>query len=85
MAVRPSSHAERWMVIVDGQRLRELRHQRAISQVELARLAGVSPYTVSKLERQRATSCRTRTLARLAAALGEEPSAIVPNVGQRSD
>jgi DNA-binding Xre family transcriptional regulator len=54
-------------------------------QVELARLAGVSPYTVSKLERQRATSCRTRTLARLAAALGEEPSAIVPNVGQRSD
>jgi transcriptional regulator with XRE-family HTH domain len=85
MATRPTSHPDRWTAVVDDQRLRELRRQRAISQVELARLAGVSPYTVSKLERQRATSCRTRTLPRLAAALGEEPSAIVPNMGQRSD
>jgi len=84
MATRPTGHAERWTAAVDGQRLRELRRQQALSQVELARLAGVSPYTVSKLERQQVTSCRSRTLARLAAALGQDPVAIAASVGQRS-
>ncbi|MGH3219438.1 MAG: helix-turn-helix domain-containing protein [Streptosporangiaceae bacterium] len=82
---RPTGHGDRWRAIVDGQRLRELRLQRGLSQVELAQLAEVSPYTVSKLERQQTTACRSRTLARLAAALGEPPSAIVPNVGRHSD
>ena len=57
----------------------------ALSQVELAKLAGVSVYTVSKLERQPASCCRSRTLARLAAALGESPVAIAASMGQRSD
>ncbi len=85
MATRPTGHADRWTAVVDGHVLRELRRQRALSQVELAQLAGVSAYTVSKLERHQATSCRSRTLARLAAALGQDPAAIAPSVGQRSD
>ena len=85
MATRPTGHTDRWTAIVDGQRLRELRRQRALSQVELAKLAGVSAHTVSKLERQPASCCRSRTLARLATALGESPSTIAASMGQRSD
>jgi transcriptional regulator with XRE-family HTH domain len=65
--------------------LRELRRQRALSQAELAKLAGVSAHTVSKLERQPASCCRSRTLARLAAALGECPAVITASMGQRPD
>ena len=85
MAVRLTGHADRWTAVIDGQRLWELRRQRALSQVELARLAGVSAHTVSKLERQPASCCRSRTLARLAAALAESPSAIAASMGQRPD
>lgn len=85
MATRPTGHAERWIAVVDGRRLRELRHQRALSQVELAKLAGISAHTVSKLERQPVSCCRSRTLARLAAALGESTVAIAASMGQRSD
>ena len=85
MAARPTGHAERWTAVVDGQALRELHRQRALSQVELAKLAGVSAHTVSKLERQAASCCRSRTLARLAGALGESPSATAASMGQRSD
>ena len=85
MAARPTGHAQRWTAVVDGRRLRELRRQRRLSQVELAKLAGISAYTVSKLERQTASCCRSRTLARLAAALGEAPVAIAASVGECSD
>jgi transcriptional regulator with XRE-family HTH domain len=85
MAVRLTGHADRWTAVVDGQRLRKLRRQQALSQAELAKLAGVSAHTVSKLERQSASCCRSRTLARLAAALGESPSAIAASTDQRSD
>ena len=85
MAVRLTGHADRWTAVIDGQRLRELRRQRALSQVELAKLAGVSAHTVSKLEWQPASCFRSRTLARLAAALGEAPSSIVAYVSQRTD
>ena len=85
MAVRSTGNADRWTVFVDGQRLRELRRQQALSQAELAKLAGVSAHTVSKLERQPASCCRSRTLARLAAALGESPGAIAASMAQRSD
>jgi transcriptional regulator with XRE-family HTH domain len=85
MATRPIGHTDRWTAVIDGQRLRELRRQQALSQAELAKLAGVSAYTVSKLERQPASYCRTRTLARLAAALGESPATITASMGQRPD
>lgn len=60
--------------ILDGQRLRQLRRQRGLSQEELADQAGVSLTTVARLERQLCTSCRGWTLGRLARALGEHPA-----------
>jgi hypothetical protein len=39
----------------------------------LADQAGISLTTMARLERQHCSPCRTRTLARLAAALGEHP------------
>ena len=85
MVTRSTGNPDRWTAVVDGQRLRELRRQQALSQVELAKLAGISAHTVSKLERQPASYCRSRTLARLAGALGESPSAIAASMDQRSD
>ena len=55
MAVRATGNPDRWTAVADGQRLRELRRQQALSQAELAKLAGVSAHTVSKLERQPAS------------------------------
>ena len=52
MAVRLTGHADRWTAVIDGQRLRELRRRQALSQAELAKLAGVSAHTLSKLERR---------------------------------
>lgn len=62
----------RWTVIVDGQRLRQARQQRGLSRQTLAEAAGISPATIGRLERQERASCRRRTLARLAAALGQQ-------------
>jgi DNA-binding XRE family transcriptional regulator len=73
MAIKPTGHAERWSAVVDSQVLRAVRRERALSQVELTKLAGVSAYTVAKIERRRTTPCRTCTPARLAAALGQDP------------
>ena len=70
---RPSA---RWTVILDGHRLRQLRQQRHLTRDELADRAGISSTTIAKLERQPRASCRSRTLARLAAALAEPPAAI---------
>jgi DNA-binding Xre family transcriptional regulator len=62
--------------ILDGQRLRQLRRERGLSQERLADRAGLSITTVARLESQSTSPCRGRTLGRLAAALGEEPEAI---------
>jgi DNA-binding XRE family transcriptional regulator len=74
---RPAT-AQRWTTVLDGRRLRQLRSQRGLSQRELAGRAGMSPATVARLEREPWPSCRTYTVARLAAALSERPAAIVP-------
>jgi DNA-binding XRE family transcriptional regulator len=60
--------------VLDGQRLRQLRRQHGLSQQDLADQAGISLTTVARLERQPRTPCRGRTLARLAAVLGEHPA-----------
>jgi DNA-binding Xre family transcriptional regulator len=62
--------------LLDGQRLRQLRRDRGLSQEKLADRAGISLTTVARLERQARASCRGRTLGRLAAALGEKPTTI---------
>jgi len=75
-----SSAPRRWIVIIDGQRLRHLRRQHGLSQETLADRAGISLATIGRLERNGRPSCRGRTLARLAAALGEHPAAIMITV-----
>jgi DNA-binding XRE family transcriptional regulator len=73
-----SAHpAQLWTTVLDGQRLRQLRGQLGLSQERLAYQAGISITTVARLERQVRPHCRTRTLALLAAALGENPAAII--------
>lgn len=67
----------RWITPVDGQRLRGLRRQCGLTQVELARQAQVSAAAVARLERQIQAPCRSRTLVRLAAALGTDPAALM--------
>jgi transcriptional regulator with XRE-family HTH domain len=71
-----AARARRWITVLDGQRLRELRRENGLSRDKLAALAGVSLTTVVRLESQPQLSCRTRTLVRLAAALGQHPSTI---------
>jgi DNA-binding XRE family transcriptional regulator len=61
----PARTADRWFTMLDGARLRQLRHQHGLSAAELAGKAGIGLSTVIRLERQPRRSCRTRTLARL--------------------
>ena len=65
-----------WTSFLDGRQLRHLRRECSMSQEQLAEAAGISTATVGRLERQPRASCRGRTLARLAAALGEDPVAL---------
>jgi transcriptional regulator with XRE-family HTH domain/anti-sigma regulatory factor (Ser/Thr protein kinase) len=74
----------RWITSVDGQRLRGLRRQRGLTQVELARKAQVSAAAVARLERQIQASCRSRTLVRLAAVLGTDPAVLVTSACPRA-
>jgi transcriptional regulator with XRE-family HTH domain len=62
---------------VDGNKLRELREDRFLSHRELAKLAGVSPTTVLNLESNPETTAQRRTVRKLAAALGVEPTELV--------
>ncbi len=76
LASAGSNPAQRWTTVLDGQRLRQLRHEHGLSQEKLADRAGISLATVARLECQPRSPCRCRTLARLAAALGEQPATI---------
>jgi DNA-binding XRE family transcriptional regulator len=70
--------AHRWTTVLDGERLREMRRQRGLSQEQLADLAGISPSTMARLESQDRSPCRSWTLGRLAAALDETPASMRP-------
>jgi DNA-binding XRE family transcriptional regulator len=74
----PGRQAQRWTTILDGHRLRQLRRQQGLSQEQLAGQAGISLTTMRRLERHPASPCRCRTLARLAAVLGEDPARLTP-------
>jgi serine/threonine-protein kinase RsbW len=67
-----------WTTILDGRRLREMRRRHGLSQEQLATRAQISTTTIVRLERHARSACRTWTLARLAAALGEHHTAIRP-------
>jgi anti-sigma regulatory factor (Ser/Thr protein kinase)/DNA-binding XRE family transcriptional regulator len=69
--------AQRWTTLLDGRRLRQLRRHHALTQIELAAKAGISSATITRLESSPRPACRCRTLARLAAALGTAPAALI--------
>ena len=66
----------RWTTLLDGTRLRELRRTQGLSRAALARQAGIPQprWPGSPAPAQ----CRGRTMARLAAALGEPLAALGP-------
>jgi anti-sigma regulatory factor (Ser/Thr protein kinase)/DNA-binding XRE family transcriptional regulator len=70
--------AQRWVTVLDGHRLRQLRRDHGLTQAELAAQAGVSCATITRLEGRPRVACRCRTLARLAATLATEPSTLTP-------
>ena len=59
-------------IALDGQRLRRLRRERALSQQDVERTTGVAQATLSDLE-QGKRGARASTLRKLAEALGVEP------------
>jgi DNA-binding XRE family transcriptional regulator len=75
--VGTTNRTQRWTTNLDGLKLRQLRRQHGLSQAKLADEAGVSLTTMTRLERQHRSPCRTYTLARLAVALGEPLTSIM--------
>jgi transcriptional regulator with XRE-family HTH domain len=73
----PAPSADRWFTVLDGARLRQLRRQHGLSAAELAGKAGVGLSTVLRLEGRSRRSCRTRTAARLAAALNQPSDVLI--------
>ena len=61
---------------VDGQRLRRLRREKALSQQDLVEMTGVAQATLSDLERGK-RGARASTLRKLAGALGVEPKELM--------
>jgi transcriptional regulator with XRE-family HTH domain len=55
----PTRSPDRWFTVLDGVRLRQLRHQHGLSAAELAGKAGVGLSTVIRLERHHQRPCRT--------------------------
>jgi transcriptional regulator with XRE-family HTH domain len=74
----PACCADRrwWIVILDGDRLRQARKRAGLSQRQLAAAAGIGRATIGALESQELPRCHFRTLGRIAAALGTHPRAI---------
>jgi len=57
-----------------GRRVRALRYQHALSQIDLAARAGVDRFTILRLER--GSPVRPSTIRKVARALGVQPTAI---------
>ena len=61
---------------IDGARLRRLRRERALSQQDVERMAGIAQATLSDLE-QGKRGARASTLRKLAVLLGVEPKELI--------
>lgn len=62
---------------ISGEKLREVRDRRLLSQRELAERAGLSPTTILKLEAGRVEEPHPRTVRKLTEALGVDPAELV--------
>ncbi len=63
-------------VVFIGERLKELRMRRAMTQDELAEAAGIGKNTVNRIERNH-TEPRPPTLRKLAQALDVDPAELI--------
>ena len=63
-------------VVYIGERLRQLREERALRQEDLAELAGVGKNTINRIERNR-TEPHMTTVRKLAEALEVDPRELV--------
>lgn len=61
---------------VDGERLRQLRRERALSQRDLSRLTGIAHDSISQLETGK-RDAQPRTIRKLAEALGVKPKELM--------
>ncbi len=67
-----------------GERLRDLRTKKGLSQEQLADVAGLHRTHISLIERNH-RSVRLESLERLATALGVQPSILVPDIELNSN
>jgi transcriptional regulator with XRE-family HTH domain len=61
---------------VDGNRLRQLRRERAFSQRDLSRITGIAHDSISHLETGK-REAQPKTIRKLAEALGVEPKVLM--------
>lgn len=64
---------------VDGERLRQLRRERALSQRDLSRMTGVAHDSISQLETGQ-REAQPKTIRKLAKALGVEPKELMEGI-----
>jgi anti-sigma regulatory factor (Ser/Thr protein kinase)/DNA-binding XRE family transcriptional regulator len=72
-SIRPARY---WIKTVDGYRLREARIERGLSIGKLAAEAGLSVWTIARLEGGPKVSCHRATLYRIAATLADDPESM---------
>jgi transcriptional regulator with XRE-family HTH domain len=65
------------LVVYVGDRIKHLRDARALTQDELAEMAGITVAALSRIERNNAEP-RPTTRRKLAKALGVDPSELLP-------
>jgi transcriptional regulator with XRE-family HTH domain len=61
---------------IDGERLRQLRRERALSQRDLSRVTGIAHDSISQLETGK-RDAQPRTIRKLAEALGVKPKELM--------
>lgn len=61
---------------VDGERLRQLRRERALSQRDLSRITGIAHDSISQLETGK-RDAQPRSILKLAEALGVKPKELM--------
>ena len=66
---------------LDGDRLRQLRLERALTQMDLSRMTGISVDAISRLENE-LRYAQVSTVRRLAQALGVEPRELLKTQGR---
>jgi transcriptional regulator with XRE-family HTH domain len=66
---------------LDGDRLRQLRLERALTQMDLSRMTGLSVDAISRLENE-LRYAQVSTVRRLAQALGVEPRELLKTQGR---